>query len=342
MSGNLSDEITEKAENAIAILKSDLTEEVNAPQIDIQPDSPVFRSGKLKLEPIVPGPGFWETLGKTALQHNEFVQGGKFLGKGLPDFSAPNYRAEEIPEGWDPYSVENINDLNSRYWGYVLNAQSPKDLLYRRDKSLSAQADEQRTSMGGIIPTLIGSVIGIATSPSTYLLPMIGASKYAGFSEHILKGIAKNIVPLAGQSLVHESIVQAGRFQGTAEDAVVDAIRDTVFGLGFYAGGRIISHGGSKFNLWSARSIVNKTYDGIQVKTKVDPTTGITEGLIAGGAPGLSVPAEIIDHAQQFLDHGAVFNGIGAFAIGQIGRVPVLGSPLVRGLTFPRSASSPP
>ena len=286
----------------------------------------------------VTAPGFWETLGKTAIQHNEFVQGAKFLGKGLPDFAAPNYRTEEIPEGWDPYSVENIIDLDSRYWGYVTNAKSPRDLLYRRDKSLQAQADEQRTAMGGIVPTLIGSGIGIATSPSTYLLPMIGAAKYANFSEHVLKGIAKNVAPLAGQSLVHESIVQAGRFQGTAEDAVVDAIRDTVFGLGFYAGGRIISYGGSKFNLWSSRAIVNKTFEGVQVKVKVDPLTGVAEGMIASGAPGISVPTEIINHAQQFLDNGAVFDGIAAFAIGKIGHIPVLGSPLVKGLTFPRLA----
>ena len=51
MSGNLSDEITERAENAISIINDNLADGVIAPEIEVEPESPIFRKGKLKLEP---------------------------------------------------------------------------------------------------------------------------------------------------------------------------------------------------------------------------------------------------------------------------------------------------
>lgn len=273
-------------------------------------------------------PGFFETVGGHALEHQEFVQLGRKL---LKTISAPVFPEEEIPEDWSVFKTENIIDLDNKYWSYILESKSPKELQFRREQAFGEMQKNERLSQGGFIASLAGGAGGIITSPTTYILPTIAAAKYAKASQHIV-GAALEIAPsLALNTFAHEAIVQGGHVQGDYEEWALNSARDTAFGLAFYGAGRALGFGATSNDVWSSRKIVNITYDGIDVVRKVGPK-GELEGLVAQAREGMNVGAKEVSSAQKFLDNRAVSNGLITEGLLRLGSVPILGSPLLRGL----------
>lgn len=308
-------------------------EETIFPEIEIDVLSPAFTEGKKKLAPRKVGPGFFENIANHAVEHNEILAAARFAGKLLPDYAAPDISQENIPAGWSAFEEENIADLPEKYWDYVLEAQSPRDLEYRRQKSKEAIDWEERLQQGGFFSSLVGGGAGIASSPSTYFLPLAKAPKYAKFGTHLLKGVLPNAPRILAQGLIHEGIVEAGKFVSDPGEVVINGIRDAAFGIAFYGAGRALTYGGSAANVWKARKVVNVSYKGIATKVKVGEG-GTYEGLVAEALPGQAVSSESLALAQSFLDNGAVLSGLSS-VIGPLGRIPVFGSPLIKGLTSP-------
>lgn len=278
-------------------------------------------------------PGWWETIKDHAIHENSIAALARAAKNTGPDWAAPNYLDQETPEDWNPYEVENLDGVPQHLWGYILESRNPRELQERRQNAHEIAAKEARMAQGDFIPTLLGATIGIATSPDSWFMPMGGIAKYASLAKHTLKGMAGMAPKMFAQSLLHESIVQTGEVGMNMETAVINAMRDTAFGLPLYGAGRAFTHGTKMVDLWSARKIINVSYEGIDAKIKAGEG-GKFLGLEAIEKEGFSVGADKLNEAQKFLDSEPVMNGLTRI-IGKVNKVPGIGSPLLQGMTSP-------
>lgn len=276
-------------------------------------------------------PGFWENFGNHFVEHEEILAGARLVKKFLPDSDAPDISKEVIPEGWSVAREENIVDTDEKYWDYLLASQSPKDLEYRRKRVFDAMQHDQNLAMGGGLSTFLGAASGAILSPSTFLFPLGKGPEMAGVLGHVLYGTLKAAPKIVAQSMIHEAIVEGGRFESQVDQAVLNGLRDSAFGLAFYGAARGIHWGAKTANIWKAREIVNHNYKGINTIIQVGEK-GEYKGLLAQAIPGQIVSEADLTAAQAFLDNGAVLSGLSG-AIGIINKVPYFGSPLIKGLT---------
>ncbi len=303
------------------------------PGIEIDTLSPAFTEGKAKLPKQELPPGFFENIANHFVEHEELIAAGRLVSK-LSDAGAPDITKESIPEGWNPFEVENIQDLDEKYWAYILESRSPADLEFRRNKVKEQREWDDRLSQGGFFSSLIGGGAGIVASPSTWLFPIAKAPGFAKFGTHLLKPLIQTAPKIIASSALHEALIESSKIGGNVEDFAVNTMRDAAFGIGFYGAGRAISFGGKASEIWAARRVVNVSNAGIDVVAEVD-AKGLTKGLVARRVPGAVVSDTELKIAQEYLDNRAVFNGLASGIIGKIGQTPLFGSELIQGLTSP-------
>jgi hypothetical protein len=300
------------------------------PDFPIDPLAPVFNYGDYERRPrATPLPGFWENAQRHFVEQNELAAINRFAHK-ISDVG-PDTSEETVPEGWHPYHEENIKDKEERYWDYILDARSPLDLEYRRNRATEQAAHEELLAAGGFGSSLLGGAAGAIAGPTT-LIPIGAAAKFGKFGVNLFKGL-KTVAPaIVTGSFAHAAIIESARVGATVEQAIIDGAVDSAFGLGFYGAGRTLMWGAKASNFWKARKIVNVSYEGITVEVKADPNTGAWTGLVAKAIPGQVVAEADLKLAQAFLDDGAVQSGLVSF-LGPIGKIPGIGSDLFKGLT---------
>jgi hypothetical protein len=323
--------ISEVTERLISGVKKSDEEKFDIPDKEVNLLSYALSPGPFELTDKKSKPSFWENFGNHFVEHEELAAGFRLINKFLPDSNAPDITQEIIPEGWNTLSVDNIVDTHERYWDYILNAQSPKDLEYRRKRVFDAMEHEERLAAGGGFSTFLGAASGAILSPSTFLFPLGKGPELAGVLGHVVYGTLKAAPKIAAQSFLHEAIVEGGKLESQVDQAVLNGLRDTAFGLAFYGAGRAIGLGTRAANIWKAREIVDHNYKGIRTLIHTDENK-VYKGLIAEAIPGQIVSDADLAAAQAFLDNGAVLSGLSPF-IGVINKIPYFGSPLLKGLT---------
>lgn len=304
----------------------------DVPEIEVDALSPAFRTGKFDLPKLPKEPGFWENVKNQFIEHEEIIAATRFVDK-MGDFGAPDITQEVIPDGWSAFEIQNIQDLPDKYWDYILDARTPNELEYRRGRVAAQMEWDDRLEQGGFFSTLLGAGAGILASPSTWLLPIGGVARYGNTVAHIGYGMLKTAPKMIAQGIIHEGIIQAGKLGGNLEDTLVNGLRDSAFGIAFYGAGRGLTFSTSAANVWKARKIVNVSYKGINVISKVDEK-GLYKGLVAEAIPGQIVSPKDLASAQAFLDNGAVVAGLSGM-IGPLNKIPGFASPLIKGLLSP-------
>lgn len=277
-------------------------------------------------EPI----GFFETVFKRGVHENEIAASGTRLLNALAD---PVFD-EAIPPGYTPYTESSIIDLPEKYWNYVLDDEPrPKLLQYRRERVLDEMANEQYLASGGIPANFLGGAVGLFSSPTTYLIPWVAAPKYAAFGADLGYGLLKSVPSVLAGTAAHEAIIQGSKISPDLNEFAVNTMSDTLFGLAFVGGARSLGFGAKAADTWSARKIVNINYEGIATKVKANPKGEIT-GLYAEVMEGFTgVGAAQVAKAQQYLDNRAVFDGLFGYMTKAYAKTPLIGSPLIKGLT---------
>ena len=331
VSKNYIDKVTDKVIGKLDNPTSETEPQFNPVDMEVNVLSYALSPGPFELTDKHLPPSFWENFGNQFMEHEELAAGYRLANKALPDNNAPDISKEIIPEGWSSAEVSNIEDLDERYWNYVLESGSPKDLEYRREKAMKQMEHDQRLAEGGAISSILGGGLGAILSPSTLLFPLGKIPAAGKLSAHVLKGVLKAAPKIAAQGFLHEAIVEAGRLESDPVEALINGARDTAFGLAFYGAGRGISFGTRASNIWQARKIVDHTFKGVTTKIHVDDA-GLYKGLIAEAIPGQIVKDTELAAAQAFLDNGAAFSGLSVL-IGGINKIPLFGSPLIQGLT---------
>lgn len=327
-----SSNLTNELKSRVLSNLNTLSEELSPTEMSIPLASSLFSKIPVQGSDFTPKEkitGFGNFL-RNAAEHNEFMQLSKGTSRLLSRFTN-DYLADDIPSGWTPANEEALLEVSPEYYNYVLSARSPKEQAEYIEIAQEQMKNQELMSEGGIGSTLLGSAAGIITSPTSLWVPVALASK-AGFAAHTFESMAKLAPYMATQSLLHEGILQYGSPGFSERDLLLNTARDTAFGLILYGGGRAITFGSNKANIWEARKTVNAVDEGIGIKLEVG-TEGEIKGLVATDMDG-SVGAARVDVAQRYLDSQPVFDGV-AGIISRIGGAKFLGSPLIQGLNSP-------
>ena len=176
--------------------------------------------GPFELSEKQKGPGFWENFGNHFVEHEEILAGVRLAKKFLPDNEAPDISKEVIPEGWNVAREENIVDTDERYWNYILEAQSPKDLEYRRKRVFDAMQHDQNLAAGGGWSTFLGAASGAILSPSTFLFPLGKGPELTGILAHVGYGILKAAPKIIAQSMIVKKLSRQSQEPCPPEDIV--------------------------------------------------------------------------------------------------------------------------
>jgi hypothetical protein len=283
------------------------------------------RVGNVQIETNVEskekGPGFFESLGKSALKSTDIVPAAKFVKNA---FTAPNYLDDEKPDGWTPVDYKNVSDLPVKYWNRVYNAHSPSELAVIRRDSFQEIADKKYLDSGSGIGNVLGNIVGGAFSMSS-LIPIAGQLKYATVTKGFVNNAMRQLPGVTASAMMRNAILTSDDvskdYVDWARDTFVEmAFASTIFGaLGARAAGKV----------QTGKQFLRDKFDGVDFKTiaKEDGTFG---GYRAEAMEGSSVGAAFVSKAQQHVDEGiAKYGESGLF------KKIFSTSPIVKGLTSP-------
>lgn len=281
-------------------------------------------------------PGFVETTARAFWKVNPLANAGKFVVNTGMDLY---YLSDPVPDGWNTNDPEIYKPYPEKYWPRLRDAVSPKDLERRKEQIDNEIYFDERLNDGSFVAQFIGGAAGLAATPflSNVFLPTLSSIKYGKLSQGILQNVIQATPKLAYSSLATEGLIQAASMGGNLEDAMVDSFRDVVFGDALVgAGSGIVSLvNGSK--VWNTRKVLNMAYDGSTIEPIVNEKgelvghNFIPGERIAGNAQKVQEGTEA---AQNMMAMSGLFAvpGLGK-GLAWLGGHPLLGSPLVRGLT---------
>lgn len=289
-------------------------------------------------KPLTTGkPGFVSTFAHAVWNYNELVNAGKFVGRTVDQM---NHLDDEVPEGWDPKTLQAIEGFDQKYWPSIWGAESPKDQQARQEEARNQMKDDQYYSQGSMVANLAGGLVGGITSPSTWLIPMSAGVKYASFSQNILKNVMKSL-PAAGLSAVAtEGLYQAGHAGGNMEDWAVDSLRDIVFGSALIGGAAGLGHALRGGELYAMKKTTNYASKGVDFKPVIED--GEYKGIRAVGNPQMSANAALVDEAQLFADNTMNRAGVTKYIpyFDFLAGNRFIGSPAIRALRSPYATVS--
>lgn len=274
--------------------------------------------------------GFFDTLGHAFSQYNEFAQAGRFVAREA-EFSHP--AEDEVPDDFDPMDYQHLKDYPPNYWDFIAEGQSPNDIAARQQYVLKKMTEDEEYQNGSFAATLLGGFGGAIFSPTSYL-PFAGGVKYAGIAQNVIKGAIKAAPSIALQTVAHEGYMQATEAGGNLEDFAINSLRDAAYGVAFMGAGAGLGASFRGGKLWNTRKMANIMGEGIDVNPVLDAETGAVTGYKAMSAPGYSLSAAKVDHAQQFVD-AAMAQGFlfGIPGVQKLAGNSILGSPIVKGLS---------
>lgn len=281
-------------------------------------------------------PGMVETTARAFWKMNPLANAGKFVVNTGMDLY---YLSDPVPDGWNTNDPEIYKPYPEKYWPRLRDAVSPKDLERRKEQIDNEIYFDERLNDGSFVAQFIGGAAGLAATPflSNVFLPTLSSIKYGKLGQGILQNVIQATPKLAYSSLATEGLAQAASMGGNLEDAMVDSFRDVVFGDALVgAGSGIVSLvNGSK--VWNTRKVLNMAYDGSTIEPIVNEKgelvghNFIPGERIAGNAQKVKEGTEA---AQNMMAMSGLFAvpGLGK-GLAWLGGHPLLGSPLVRGLT---------
>lgn len=286
-------------------------------------------------------PGFIETTARAFWKVNPIANAGKFIVNTGMDLY---YLSDPVPDGWNTNDPEIYKPYPEKYWPRLRDAVSPKDLERRKEQVENEVYYDKRLEDGSYIANFIGGAAGLSATPflSSVFLPTLSSIRYGKVSQDILQNVIQATPKLAYSSLATEGLMQAASMGVNLQDAMVDSFRDVVFGDALVGAGSIGSQLLNGMKIWNSRKTVNMAFDGSTIEQVVDE-----EGRLTGHK---FVPGERIAGNAQKVQEGAeaaqnMMAMTGAFAIPGLGKGlawlgghPLLGSPLVRGLSSPFKA----
>jgi hypothetical protein len=281
-------------------------------------------------------PGFIETTARAFWKVNPLANAGKFtLNTGMDLY----YLSDPVPDGWNTNDPEIYKPYPEKYWPRLRDSASPKDLERRKEQIEQEMYFDQRLNDGSYVAQFIGGAAGLSATPflSSVFLPTLSSIKYGKLGQNILQNVIQATPKLTYSSLATEGLMQAASMGGNLQDAMVDSFRDVVFGDALVGAGSAFSSIINSSKVWNARKVLNMSYDGSSIEQVVNE-----KGELVGHK---FVPGERIAGNAQKVQEGteAAQNMMamsGAFAVPGLGKGlawlgghPLLGSPLVRGLT---------
>ena len=295
-------------------------------QLSMFPDQPYlnkFEHPKQELKPQE-RPGFFSSLTHAFSENNELFEGARNVSNLVEHL---NYLGDAVPDDFTAYKLEYLEGIEKKYWGYVTDGISPREVDARRQFVLQKQESDEAYNNGSALGSFIGGVGGIIASPSTALFPLSSTIKYAQASQNVIKNLSKLAPEIALQSVAHNAFMEANKVGGNLEDAVVNTIRDAAAGLVLTGGALAFGSAVSGGKLFAARKIMNMNREGIDVQWRIDKE-GTIKGLEARPLNGNSLSAAEVSDAQDFLDSRMAKEGL--FKIPGVSKAAGVFSPLVR------------
>ncbi len=296
-------------------------------QMAMFPDQPYlnkFERPELNREPKPERPGFFSSAAHSFSENNEVFEGVRAASSLIEH---ANYLADPVEPGWTAYEESNLDGIDKRYWGYIFDAVSPRELQARREFILNKQDDDAKYNDGSILGSFVGGAAGILFSPTTALFPLSSTLKYSKASQAVIQNTLRLAPQVALQGVAHNAVMEGLKVGGNLEDFAVNSIRDVTTGLvltgGAVAYGSIVSGG----KLFAARKIMNLNREGIDIQWRVN-NEGVIQGMEAQPLKGNSLSAAEVSDAQDFLDSRMAKEGL--FKVPGISKVSGYLSPLVR------------
>jgi len=286
-------------------------------------------------------PGVIETTARAFWKINPIANAGKFIVNTGMDLY---YLSDPVPDGWNTNDPEIYKPYPEKYWPKLRDAVTPKDLARRKEQIEQEMYFDKRLEDGSYVAQFIGGAAGLAASPflSGVFLPTLSSIKYGKLGQGILQNVIQATPKLAYSSLATEGLIQASSMGGNLEDAMVDSFRDTVFGGALVGAGGAVGSIISSSKVWNARKILNMEYDGSTIEQIINDKGELVGHKFVPGeriAGNAQKVQEGTEAAQNMMAMSGLFAvpGLGK-GLAKLGGMPLLGSPLIRGLTSPFKA----
>lgn len=317
----MASEFIEKVLSGALEKQDDLTFKIDAPQ----PGSPITQRGNRAYSPpVVAPPGFFETYGGNFSEQSEFASFARYIEKQNQE----EFPDEVIPEGWDRFSVDAIEGFPDIYWDWILDGKNPREQELRRQKAIEVMAHKEYLSNGSGIAAFLGGASGALLSPSTlvsWFIPGMAAASRIG-------RVLGKVPAIAIDAATHNLLLQGGEIGGNVEQAIINAVRDTIFGTALFGVFSAVASANQVAGLKLGKRIVNKTYEGVDIVPRINEKTGNPDGFLAVAAEGQSVSAAVVRKAQDFINNGVVQRGLfGTFL--KYSNDTIFGTPLFKGLS---------
>ena len=280
-------------------------------------------------KPFVPEAGFGKSISQGFQAVNDLSLMYNYQNS---NFGSDNPLDDPVPADWDiKEAAKQYSNIDSKYAGYMLDANGPKDLQRRYYNVLDRMYNDSLYEKGSMWGHAAGMIAGGILSPTSWI-PLGIEAKSARLSVRLAQDIPKIIPGIAVASVTHEAIAQTNDIAGNLEDFAINSFRDTIFGTAFMGTAMGIGHGYTAGKIWDTRRTVNILYNDIELIPQIKPDSSFSH-LKAVGTDG-SVSAAKVDNAQQFANSQMAKDGMFAIPIlgGWLGKGSELINPIVRGL----------
>lgn len=278
-------------------------------------------------------PGFFATIGHEFSENNEIFEGVRSISSTLEHINA---LSDDVPDDWTPYTKDSLQDIDQKYWSYVIDAVSPKEQEARRQFILGKQQENESYNNGSYLAKFVGGGAGYLAGPSSLLMPISATIKYAKVGQQIILNTLRQAPELALQSVAHNAWMEGNKVGGNLQDFAVNSLVDATAGIVLTGGAAAFGHVVSGGQLFNARKALNLNHEGVDVafrvneKGEVDPFNP----YIARPLPGLNLSAAVTDSAQAFLDSKMAQEGLFKLIPG-VTKISSAFSPVVRMLNDP-------
>jgi len=313
--------------------------EYKTPEELATPDLPLEVQGATTSNAIVPNPqfipqeqaieevnkpGFFRTSYHTWKELNEFTEAGAFSSRTVAE---ANPEFDEDSEGFNPYHEDNLSTVDPKYWPYILDSKSPKDMAFRKNYVHDQMAEDKEFENGSLLGKIIGGVAAAATSPSSFI-PMLAMVKYGKVGAGIIQNAARITPGLLAGNIAHNAFAQGTDAGGNMSKFVENSFRDQIYGTALIVGGgAFLGPAMRALQLQNVKRVFNETADGVLFEMGLG-SKGEHTGFVATSAPGFNLSAAKLDAAQDFAD--STFAKSGLFAIPYSEKVLGIVNPVVR------------
>lgn len=278
-------------------------------------------------------PGFFSTVAHEFSETNEIFEAARSISSILEHVNA---LSDPVPEDWTGYTKESLQDIDQKYWSYIIDAVSPKEQEARRQFILDKQQENESYNNGSYLAKLVGGGAGYLAGPSSLLMPISATIKYANVGQQFLLNTLRQAPELALQSVAHNAWMEGNKVGGNLQDFAVNSLVDATAGIVLTGAAAAFGHVVNGGQLFNARKAMNLSHEGVDVAFRVNEKGEIDpfNPYIARPLPGLNLSAAVTDSAQAFLDSKMAQEGLFKLIPG-VTKLSSAFSPVVRMLNDP-------